>query len=161
VREKKEAVGRKLLDVPGYTFRVFVTNTELDAVAVWRTYNGRAGVEQRIEELKNDLAADDFCTQQFFATEAAFLAVVATFNLLSLFQQASGGGQYRQPATLRTTVFLCGAVLGRHGHQSVLYLSLSWGGLETRTPLREAILRWQKPTAEKLDGGATTASFSA
>lgn len=161
VREKKAAVGRKLLEVPGYPFRVFVTNTELEAVAVWRSYNGRAGVEQRLEELKNDLAADDFCTQQFFATEAAFLAVVATFNLLSLFPQASGGGQYRQPATLRTRVFLCGAVLGRHGHRSVLYLSLRWGGLETRTPLREAILRWQKPTAEKLDWGATTASFSA
>jgi hypothetical protein len=42
VREKKEAVGRKLLDVPGYTFRVWVTNTDLAAVEVWRSYNGRA-----------------------------------------------------------------------------------------------------------------------
>lgn len=161
VRESKAAVGRKRLDVPGYTFRVFVTNTDLAAVEVWRTYNGRAGVEQRIEELKNDLAADDFCTQQFYATEAAFLAVVATFNLLSLFQQASGGGPYRQPATLRAQVFLCGAVLGRHGHQPVLYLSLSWGGLERRKPLREALLRWQKPTAEKLTSDARVTSLSA
>jgi hypothetical protein len=84
---------------------------------------------------------DDFCTRQFFATEAAFLAVVATFNLLSLFQTASGQGQYRQPASLRAQVFLCGAVLGRHGHEPVLYLSLSWGGLEARKPLREAMLR--------------------
>jgi len=161
VRESKAAVGRKLLDVPGYTFRVFVTNTELAAVEVWRTYNGRAGVEQRIEELKNDLAADDFCTQQFYATEAAFLAVVATFNLLSLFQQASGGPPYRQPATLRAQVFLCGAVLGRQGHQPVLYLSLSWGGLERRKPLREAILRWQRPTPEKLASSASITSLSA
>lgn len=161
VREKKEALGRKLLDVPGYTFRVFVTHTGLDAVEVWRTYNGRAGVEQRIEELKNDLAADDFCTRQFFATEAAFLAVVATFNLLSLFQAASGPGQYRQPATLRAQVFLCGAVLGWRGHEPVLYLSLSWGGLERRKPLREAILRWRKPTAEKLDSNNPSLSLSA
>lgn len=160
VREKKEAVGRKLIEVPGYTFRVFVTNTELEAVEVWRRDNGRACVEQRIEELKNDLAADDFCTQQFFATEAAFLAVVATFNLLSLFQQAGGQGEYRQPATLRAQVFLCGAVLGRHGRQPVLYLSLSWGGLERRKPLREAILQWQKPTAEKLDSGRSSLSLS-
>ena len=34
VRERKEAVGRKLLEVPGYTFRVFVTNTQLAAVEV-------------------------------------------------------------------------------------------------------------------------------
>lgn len=160
VREKKEAVGRKLIEVPGYTFRVFVTNPDLAAAEVWRRYNGRAAVEQRIEELKNDLAADDFCTQQFFATEAAFLAVVATFNLLSLFQQASGQGQYRQPATLRAQVFLCGAVLGRHGRQPVLYLSLSWGGLERRKPLREAILQWRKPTAEKLDSSRSILSLS-
>ncbi len=31
----------------------------------------RAGIEQRIEELKPDLAADGFCLQPFFATEAA------------------------------------------------------------------------------------------
>ena len=161
VRESKAAVGRKLLDVPGYTFRVLVTDTELAAVEVWRTYNGRAGVEQRIEELKNDLAADDFCTQQFYATEAAFLAVVATFNLLSLFQQVSGTGAYRQPATLRTRVFLCGAVLGRHGRQPVLYLSLSWGGMEGRSALRQAILQWQKPTSEKLNAATPTRSFSA
>lgn len=68
VREKKEAVGRKLVEVPGYTFRVWVTNTELAAEEVWRRDNGRAAVEQRIEELKNDLAADDFCTRQSFAT---------------------------------------------------------------------------------------------
>lgn len=160
VREKQAALGRKLLEVPGYTFRVFVTNTEMAGEEVWRRYNGRACVEQRIEELKNDLAADDFCTQQFFATEAAFLAVVATFNLLSLFQQAGGQGAYRQPATLRAQVFLCGAVLGRHGRQPVLYLSLSWGGLERRKPLREAILQWQKPTAEKLDSGRSILSLS-
>ena len=150
VREKKEAVGRKLLEVPGYTFRVLVPNTDWEAVAVWRGYNGRAGVAQRIEELKNDLAAEDCCLRQFFATEAAFLAVVAAFNLLSLFQVASGSQQYRQPATLRAQVFLCGAVLGRRGREPVLYLSLSWGGLERRKSLREAILRWPKPTAEKL-----------
>lgn len=161
VRESKAAVGRKLLDVPGYTFRVFVTNTELAAVELWRSYNGRAGVEQRIEELKNDLAANDFCTQQFYATEAAFLAVVATFNLLSLFQQAGGEAAYRQPATLRAQVFLCGAVLGRAGHVPVLYLSLSWGGLEARTALRQAILQWQKPTSEKLTAATSTRSFSA
>jgi len=39
----------------------------------------------------------------------AVLVVVAAFNLLSLFQVASGSQQYRQPATLRAQVFLCGA----------------------------------------------------
>ena len=43
-------------------------------------------MEQRIEEMKNDLNADGFCTKKFFATEAAFLGVVLSFNLLSLYQ---------------------------------------------------------------------------
>jgi hypothetical protein len=137
-----------------------VTNLGVGPAEVWRTYNQRACVEQRIEKLKNDLAAEDFCTQQFFATEAAFLAVVATFNLPSLFEVASGWGQYRRPATLRAQVFLCGAVLGRRGHEPVLYLSLSWGGLERRNPLREAILRWQKPTSEKLASWHSMTSLS-
>lgn len=51
--------------------------------------------------------------------------------------------------------------LGRHGHQPVLYLSLSWGGLERRKPLREAPLRWQKPMAEKLTSDARGTSLSA
>ncbi len=55
VRETKAPVGRRLLDVPGFTFRVWVTNRSQSAVELWRDYNGRAGIEQRIEELKHDL----------------------------------------------------------------------------------------------------------
>ena len=152
VRDDKEAVGRKLLDVPGYTFRIWVTNRTDNPLVLWRDYNGRATVEQRIEELKNDLAADDFCTQNFWATEAAFLAVLFTFNLLSLYQQqATPGARYRQPATLRATVFLCGAILGRSGHQCVLHLSAAWGGLDKHKPLLEAIFQWPNPIPPKLN----------
>ena len=43
----------------------------------------------------------------------AFLAVLSTFNLLSLYQhQTTPAAPYRQPGTLRVAVFLCGAVLG-------------------------------------------------
>jgi len=151
VREDKEAVGRKLIDVPGYTFRVWVTNRVEPALELWRDYNGRATVEQRIEELKNDLSADGFCTQNFWATESAFLAVLFTFNLLSLYQQAAAPqASYRQPATLRTAVFLCGAILGRAGRQSVLHLSACWGGLDKHKPLLELVLSWKNQTSPKL-----------
>jgi hypothetical protein len=82
IREEKAAVGRLLLDVPGYTYRVFVTNRDAEAMEVWRDYNKRAIIEQRIEELKAELHADGFCMQSFFATESAFQAVVFTVNLL-------------------------------------------------------------------------------
>jgi hypothetical protein len=88
VRESKMAVGRKLLEVPGYTFRIFVTNRQEDPLVLWRDYNGRATIEQRIEELKAELAADGFCMKSFFATESAFLAVLFTFNLLSLYLES-------------------------------------------------------------------------
>jgi hypothetical protein len=66
IREEKAAVGRLLLDVPGYTYRVFVTNRDAEAMEVWRDYNKRATIEQRIEELKAELHADGFCMQSFF-----------------------------------------------------------------------------------------------
>jgi hypothetical protein len=152
IREGKAAVGRKLIDVPGYTFRIWATNRTDEPLALWRDYNGRATIEQRIEELKHDLAADGFCTQNFWATEAAFLAVLFTFNLLSLYQQnATPKAGYRQPATLRTAVFLCGAILGRSGRQTVLHLSAAWGGLDKHKPLLEAIFQWPEATPPKLN----------
>ena len=55
---------------------------------IWRDYNRRADMENRIAELKHDLAADDFCLQEFFATEAAFRSILLLFNLLGEFQRA-------------------------------------------------------------------------
>jgi hypothetical protein len=87
IQERKPSRGRKLFEVPGYTFRVFVTSL-LDAPEeIWRDYNQRACVEQRIEELKSHLAADDFCLKEFFATEAAFLSILMLFNLLAELSQ--------------------------------------------------------------------------
>jgi len=124
LQSNKPAVGRKLIDLPGYVFRVFVTNRNDSVLEIWRDYNGRAAVECRIDELKNELAADHFCLRSFFATESAFLAVLFSFNLLSEFQRAIDPAlkSYKQPATLRFEVFTCGAILGRSGHHLVLHI---------------------------------------
>ncbi len=146
------AVGRKLLEVPGYTFRIFVTNRQEDPLVLWRDYNGRATIEQRIEELKAELAADGFCMKSFFATESAFLAVLFTFNLLSLYQKAiEPKAPYRQPATLRSAVFLGGAILGTAARKIILHLSTAWEGREKHNPLLDAILQWSPPTSPKFD----------
>lgn len=156
VRESRHSVGRKLIDVPGYTFRVFVTSQTQAADEVWRDYNRRADVENRIAELKHDLGADGFCMQKFFATEAAFRAVLLVFNLLAEFQRAAGLPAYREPATLRTQVLTCGAILGRAGRRLVLHLSESWGGLKTRSALFDNILHWPIPTSPKLNSVVAT-----
>lgn len=152
VSESKETTaGCKLIEVPGYTFRLWVTNTTDQPMEVWRAYNGRACVEQRIEELKAELAAQGFCLRSFWATEAAFLGVLFTFNLLSLYQHASRPGQpYMQPATLRSAVFLAGAVLGWAGNEMVVRLSAAWGGLKKHKPLIESVLRMTEATSPKL-----------
>ncbi len=56
LREKEGSVGKKLLEVPGYTFRLLVTNSAAAPEEIWRDYNHRADVEKRIAELKYDLA---------------------------------------------------------------------------------------------------------
>ena len=137
--------------MPGYTFRVFVTSCSDPPEEIWRDYNRRADMENRIAELKHDLGADSFCLKQFFATEAAFRAVLLLFNLLAEFQRAAGMPIYREPATIRTQVLTCGAILGRAGRRLVLHLSESWGGLKTRIPLLDNILTWQIPISPKLD----------
>jgi hypothetical protein len=153
IQRNKAAVGRKLIDVPGYTFRIFVTNRNDSVLEIWRDYNGRAAVECRIDELKNELAADRFCLRSFFATESAFLAVLFSFNLLSEFQRAINPAlkSYKQPATLRFEVFTCGAILGRNGHHLVLHMSKTWGGYSQRKSLFDSLLHWPPPTSPKFD----------
>jgi len=156
LRAERASLGRKLLEVPGYTFRVFVTNIALPPEEIWRDYNRRADMENRIAELKHDLGADDFCLHQFFATEAAFRSILLLFNLLGEFQRACRFTRYRQPATLRAQVFLCGALLGRAGRRLVLHLSTSWGGLQQRIPLLENVLTYGVPTSPKFNPQTAT-----
>lgn len=151
VRESRASVGRRLVDVPGYTCRLFVTNRTEAPELIWRNYNPRADVENRIAELKDDLAADDFCLKQFHSTEAAFRSVLVLFNLLAEFQRAPGATDYRRPATPRSHLFVCGAILGRSGRRLVLHMAESWGGLQLRKPLIDSLLHWPIPTSPKLD----------
>lgn len=54
--KETEALGKKRFECQGYTFQGIVTSKaieEMDATAVYRTYNGRADFENRIKELKS------------------------------------------------------------------------------------------------------------
>src|SRR4030095_13608801 len=145
------AVGRKLLDVPGYTFRVWVTNRRDGALELWRDYNGRAGVEQRIDELKHDLGADGFCLHSFFATESAFLAVLFTFNLPEPLSAPDHAQRALSAAGAPASgVISVRAVLGMMGRQIVVKLSEAWGGLNKHKPLVEATLNWKNCASPKL-----------
>jgi hypothetical protein len=140
-----------LLDVPGYAFRVFVTNRTEAPEWLWRHYDERAAIEPRFSEIKTDLAADDFCLKQFFATEAVLRSVVFLFNLLSILQKAQPAQTACQrPATLRSSIFTCGAIVGRCSHTTVLFMAESWGGLKQRIPILRNIAQGDFLTSPKL-----------
>ncbi len=63
---------------------------------------------------QNDMHIDGFCSRNFFVTEAAMLAAIFAYNLLPMYEvRVTPQGVWRKPSTLRTAVFICGAVLGR------------------------------------------------
>jgi hypothetical protein len=155
IRESKAAVGKKRIDVPGYTMRVLVTDLEGTPEEIWRDYNKRADVENRIAELKHDLAADRFCLQKFYASDAVFRSILLLFNLLNEFQRASSIRPHREPGTLRSQVLLCGAEMSEVGAQIVLSLSTCWGGLKRRIAILQSILTWEIPISPKLELATT------
>jgi hypothetical protein len=120
-----KAEGRLLLDVPAYTYSVYVTNLSLPPAEVWRLYLGRADSENRIRELGEDFGMRGFVVNNFWGTEAAFRSVLLAYNLFALFKQTTL--QTAQNKTLGTLRFECiaiGTVLGREGRKKVLRLSV-------------------------------------
>lgn len=85
--DRPDASGRRLIECPGYTYRIFVTSVPFAAELVTRMYAGRADSENRIKELKEDLSLDTFCLQSFDATDAAFRTGCVLYNLLMGFRE--------------------------------------------------------------------------
>jgi hypothetical protein len=106
-------------------------------------------MENVIKELKLDLSADTFCMKEFFSTEAVFKSIILLYNLMSEFRAYASLKEYKQCSTLRNQVLLCGASIGTAGHNIVLHLSKSWGGLGKRINLFFSILNYQNPTSPK------------
>jgi hypothetical protein len=124
IRERPEARGRKLFDVPGYTFHTVVTTLALPAADVWRFYNARADCENRLKELKEDFAANGFCLKSFDGTEAVFRLICFLFNVIAAFKHEIMANESPRLMTLRTDVLVVGATLGADGRKPVLRLGL-------------------------------------
>jgi len=83
---RDHAMGKLLIECPGYRYQAYVTNLDLPPVEVWRMYRGRADCENRLGELKHDFALSGFCLDSFYGTEAAFRTGMVAYNLMSLFR---------------------------------------------------------------------------
>lgn len=69
-----------------YLYRAWFTNLALTPAGVWNFYEGRAGMERRIRELREDYALRKIPTRAF-AANALYLEVVRlAYNLVTAFQ---------------------------------------------------------------------------
>jgi hypothetical protein len=119
ISERPEASGRRLIDCPGYSYRVMVTSVPYAAEIVTRMYAGRADSENRIKELKEDLSLDTFCLKSFDATDAAFRMGGVLYNLLADFRETVLPRSWfeKRLRAVRDFVFLVGADLIHQGRR--------------------------------------------
>jgi hypothetical protein len=119
--------GGKLLfeDLPGYRYSCYVTNLDLPLDQIWNIYNTRADCENRIKELKKDFGLENFCLQDFWATEASFRFIMVAYNLMSLFRHFALNHHNRATLkTLRSYCFALGAWTVNHANKMVLKIAL-------------------------------------
>ena len=160
IRERPEAKGRRLIDVPGYTFHALVTTLELSPVDAWHFYNGRADSENRFKELKEDFGADGFCLQSFDGTEAAFRLICFLFNLIADFKREVTRDESPRLMTLRSQVLVVGAILGADGRKAVLRLGLRGRWRERFAVLLERIASLAASTVAQFANGAERVPIS-
>jgi len=76
-----------LFTLERYLYRAWLTNLSLSPEGVWHFYDGRAGMEPRIGELREDFALRKIPTRAF-AANALYLEVVRmAYNLVTAFQR--------------------------------------------------------------------------
>lgn len=122
--DRPHAGGKLLFDVPGYRFQVLRTNLlrSTDALDVWRRYNGRADIENRIKELGAQFGIKALCCHGFWATEALHHLAITAYNLCVPLQRRLGQLERCELATLRWRLFARAAVrdpASRHSWQQI------------------------------------------
>jgi hypothetical protein len=127
VQERPQAGGKTLLEVPGYRFQALVTNLppSVDALTVWRRYNGRADLENRIKELGDQFGIKRLCVDHFWGTEAMHHLAIAAYNLCVLLQRRLGQLEKCELNTLRWRLFGRAAVWSRAQGKPTLKLAVS------------------------------------
>jgi Transposase DDE domain group 1 len=126
IAQRPEAAGKTLLDGPGYRFQALVTNLprSVSALQVWRRYNGRADVENRIKELGDQFGIKRLCVDNFWGTEAMHHPAIAAYNLCVLPQRRLGQLEKCELNTLRWRLFARAAVWSKAQGKPTLKLAV-------------------------------------
>jgi hypothetical protein len=70
-----------------YAYRAWHTNLPLTPAGVWHFYDGRAGMERRIREIREDYALPKIPTRAFEANALYLEVVRLAYNLVTAFQR--------------------------------------------------------------------------
>ena len=84
---EKEDEQTTLFTTGRYLYRGWTTNLDLTPVAVWRFYEGRAAMEPRIRELREDFALRKIPTASFQANSLYLEVIRLAYNLVTAFQR--------------------------------------------------------------------------
>ena len=145
LQRRPQAGGKLLLEVPGYRFQALVTNLprQVGALEVWRKYNGRADIENRIKELGEQFAIKRLTCTGFWATEAVHHLAITAYNLCVLLQRRLGQREHCQLQTLRWRLFTKAAVWSRAQGKPTLKLAIR--GEDQRSWWREILAKLTGP----------------
>lgn len=126
IKDRPNAGGKKLIDVPGYRFQALVTSlpsTEAP-LDIWRFYNGRADCENVIKELQTGFALRSLCLKRFWATEAALSLATLTYNLSVLFERHLGWQKRADISSLRFWLFITPGIIARPAGKTTIKLAV-------------------------------------
>lgn len=113
-----------LFQLGRYYYRGWVTNMELTPHGLWRFYDGRAAIEVRIRELREDFAFANIPTRAFAANHLYLEIIRFAYNLVTAFQRICLPETWQSFTlrTLRHKLFLLPGSLVRPQNRPVLRL---------------------------------------
>ena len=145
IKSRPDCGGKALLEVPGYKFQALITNlpSSHNPLWIWRRYNGRADIENRIKELGDQFGIKGLTCKAFWATEALHHLAITAYNLCVLLQRRLGQQAHCQLQTLRWRLFNRAAIWSRA--QGKPHLRLSVHGEEERRFWSEVLTKVTAP----------------
>jgi hypothetical protein len=120
----EEEVQTTLFSLGRYLYRAWATNMSLTPAGIWHFYDGRAGMEPRIGELREDFALRKIPTRSF-AANALYLEIIRlAYNLVTAFQRTclEEPWQNLTLTKLRYKLFLLPGELTRPQNRPILRL---------------------------------------
>lgn len=108
-----------------YEYRCWVTNLALSPAGVWHFYDGRAAMEVRIRELRQDFALARIPTRRFVANALYLEIIRLAYNLVTAFQRVCLPDEWSSYTLqqLRYKLFLLPGQLARPQNRPVLRLN--------------------------------------